>query len=127
MDNKLLQTLGSLLNFGFVDDAHVRSSNNATCRGKLEGDRVTLTFTTIFNFDRKSYNYSSVVRELCLEADICLKQYLEKIEKECKENCGKKVKFEEVSKHDTIEPITSNQQSPIITNLFRYNKVYQIK
>ncbi len=122
----MLQALGSVLNYGFVDDASVRSSNNATCRGKLEGNRMTLTFSTIFSYDR----YRSPVtqlRELELESKICLEQFLKKIKEACKKSCDKPLTAKLISEKSDTQMISANQQSPVVTSYYTMNYVYEIE
>lgn len=112
-----INALGQILNTTWGGTS---TSVSPTCSIKhtMQGDVITLTYTTITNIVM-GINPRDQVREQERESVEMLKQFVKNLEKSFKEATGKSLKLKEVGSDDSVEIISMSPHNPKRTAYYR--------
>jgi len=102
--------LGQILN-----DTYGKSSTavspTMSIKGSLQGDILTLQYTTVVNLASERNLRDQV--SVCEDESVKLtKQYLKNLKSEFKTDAGRGLKIKELSSDDTVEMITTSPYTP---------------
>jgi hypothetical protein len=121
------RVLGQVLGYGVGKSNNVPSANVASVQGKLAGDQLHVTFTTILTYDRTNPNYlDHQLRALREEASTVVNDYAAHLKKEFKEVAGTALKLKETSRTDDMQMTSYNSMGSKATAYFRLLVKYDV-
>jgi len=102
-------------------------SPTMSMKGKLQGDVLTVIFTTIATF-ASNVAMSQQIPRLVDEGQKASNKYLTFIKDEYKDGCGKTLRTTKVSHDHSVEVISlQGHVSPKRTVLFRFTSMHEVK
>lgn len=132
LDLKTIEALAQCLDYGFGKSADQTYSNTptaqtSTVRGKLAGDECTITYTTIFTYDKSNPGAMTFqVRYLKDEANNIISEYVKNVRKEFRIKNSAALRLKEISRADNIEMTSYNPMNTKATAYFRYFVKYKV-
>ena len=126
-DFETTRVLGQVLGYSVGKSNNVPSANVASVQGKLAGDQLHVTFTTIFTYDRSNPAFlDHQLRALRDEANIVVNDYATQLKKQLKEAAGTALKLTETSRADNMQMTSYNSMSTKVTAYFRLFAKYDV-
>jgi hypothetical protein len=132
LDLKTIEALAQSLDYGFGKTAdqtygNTPTAQTSTVRGKLAGDECTITYTTIFTYDKSNPSAMTFqMRYLKDEANNIITEYVKNVRKEFRAKTGTALKLKETSRVDDVEMTSYNPMNTKATAYFRYFVKYVV-
>ena len=126
-DFETTRVLGQLLDYGVVKSGNVMSANVASVKGKLVGDQLHVTFTTILTYDRTRRDFlEQQLRALRDESNGIVNDFIDQTKGKFKEMSGVALKLSEASRTDDLQMTSYNSMTTKATAYFRLFVKYDI-
>ena len=126
-DFETTRALGQLLDYEVGKSGNVMSANVATVKGKLAGDQLHVTFTTILTYDRTRRDFlEQQLRALRDESNGIVNDYIDQAKSNFREATGSTLKLSEVSRTDDLQMTSYNSMTTKATAYFRLFAKYDI-
>ena len=126
-DFETTRVLGQLLDYGVGKSGNVMSANVASVKGKLVGDQLHVTFTTILTYDRTKRDFlEHQLRALRDESNGVVNDFVDQTKGKFKEMAGTALKLSEVSRVDDLQMTSYNSMTTKATAYFRLFVKYDI-
>jgi hypothetical protein len=121
------RVLGQLLGYGIGKSNNVSKANVASVQGKLAGDQLHVTFSTIFTYDRNNPAFlNHQLKALKEESSSVVNEYVTQLKKGFKEASTGTLKLTEISSTDDMQMTSYNSMNTKVTAYFRLFVKYEI-
>jgi hypothetical protein len=128
MDQETVRVLGQLIDYGYGTSAAKVNSGVSTMRGKLAGDELTLTYTTVFTYDKSKQDYlNQQLRALKMEAAEATDGFFGNVKQQFREMTGRTLRTEEVRRNDDVQMTSYNSMNTKATAYYRHYLVLRIE
>jgi len=126
-DFETTRILGQLLDYGVGKSGNVMSANVASVKGKLAGDQMQVTFTTIITYDRTRRDHlEHQLRALRDESNAVVNDFVDQLKGRFKEEAGTSLKLSEASRSDNLQMTSYNSMTTKATAYFRLFVKYDL-
>lgn len=119
-----VNVLGQILNSTWGASS-TTASPRYSIKHTMQGDVVTLTYTTITNIVM-GINPHDQVREQERESIQLISDYVKNVEKAFKQTAGRALKLSEIASDDSVEMISMSPHNPKRTAYYRRKTSYKI-